>query len=53
MNEHFCSSVEGFGTVSQGKFEKEILKTSAILGLQADKADLHWKSFLLGLCLTV
>ena len=34
---NFCSSGEGFGAVSQGKFEREILKTSAILGLQADR----------------
>ena len=42
-----CSSVEGFGAVSQGKFEREILKTSAILGLQADRLTCIGKVFCL------
>ena len=43
----FCSSVEGFWAVSQGEFEREILKTSSILGLQADRLTCIEKVFCL------
>ena len=51
INVNFCSSVEGFWAVSQGKFDREILKTSAILGLQADRltciGKVFWLAFIL------
>ena len=40
-------SVEGFSAVSQGKVDRELLKTSAFLGLQPDRLSCIGKVFCL------